>query len=130
MAQDSAAKTIYRIGDDVLPTLWRFEEGSIGIDVYTDLRVDCHFSTLLNGILGLVDIIQEPGGVGAVAADFIFKEDGKGEVASGRLKSLGSYGTAAADVTTIPNVTLVAQGKTASVTLIGGSEATGSVRTA
>lgn len=35
-----------------------------------------------------MDIVTEPGGVGSVGAEFVLREDGRGEVASGRLKLL------------------------------------------
>ena len=115
--------------DDALPGLWRFERGNIGIDVYTQLSVDCKYSVLESGLQGLVDLITEPGGIGAVAADFTFKVDGIGEVASGRLKLLGPSVSASAAATSAP-VTLIEQDKTSSVTLIGGAIETGSVGTA
>ncbi|KAL6720021.1 hypothetical protein ACLMJK_001942 [Lecanora helva] len=129
LAISSAAQTVREHGDVALPGLWRFEEGNIGIDVYTQLSVDCTFSVLETGLRGLVDLVTEPNGVGPVAADFTFKENGKGEVASGRLKLLGT-GNAASNIvsTTVP--TLIQQGKTTSVTLIGGASKTAAVDTA
>ena len=112
--------------DDVVPGLWRFEKGSIGIDVFTQLSVDCKYSVLEFGLLGLVDLITEPGGIGAVAADFTFKQAGKGEVASGRLKLLGpSVSTSAA--ASSATATLIEQDKTSSVTVIGDAVETGAV---
>lgn len=129
-AQTHANDEILRHGDGPLPGLWRFEEYGIGIDVYTQLRVDCKISTLETGLLGLVDLINLPGGIGAVAADFVFLETGYGEVASGRLKFLGPYGSAPAAVNMAANATLIEQGKSASLTLVGGAVETGSVATA
>lgn len=88
------------------------------------------FSTLETGLLGLVDLINEPGGMGAVAVDFLFLERGIGEVASGRLSLLGQYGSAPAAVGMAANATLIEQGKSASLTLVGGAVETGSVATA
>ena len=129
-AQGIAAERIQKYGDDALPGLWRFEEFGMGIDVYTHPSVDCHYSTLENGLLGLVDLVNEPGGVGAVAADFNFQEDGKGEVASGRLKLLSAVEDAVASGTVAPSATLIEQGATASVTLVGGTVATDAVEIA
>lgn len=87
-------------------------------------------STLETGLLGLVDLINYPGGMGAVAADFLFIEKGIGEVASGRLKLLGPSGSAPAAVDMAAPATLIEQGKSASLTLVGGAVETGSVATA
>ena len=126
-AQTAADKAIRREGEDTaLPGLWRVEEGSIGIDVYTQLSVDCKFSTLETGLLGLVDIFNDPSGVGPVAADFNFMEDGLGEVASGRLRLLEPYSAAATSASTA-DVTLIEQGRTASLTLVGAAVETGFV---
>jgi len=118
----AASDTIAKFGDIPVSSLWRFEENGIRIDVNTQLSIDCKFSTLETGLLGLVDLINEPGGVGAVAADFILEEDGLGEVASGRLRLEGTYGRVASAVGSAkPVATLVEGGKTASVTLVGGA---------
>lgn len=130
-ASSAADQAIRRHGDVALPGLWRFEEGSIGIDVHTKLSVDCKFSVLEAGLIGLVDLITEPRGIGAVAARFAFKEDGEGEVATGRLKLLGPHGSANAAATgNLASATLLEQSKTTSVTLVGGAVQTGVVETA
>lgn len=95
--------------------------------MHTKLSVDCKFSILEAGLIGLVDLITEPGGVGAVAADFVFNEDGKGEVATGRLKYLGPSANVAENMA---NATLIEQSKDKSVTLVGGAMQTGVVETA
>lgn len=79
--------------------------------------------------MGLVDLINEPGGVGAVAADFIFKEDGKGEVAAGRLRLIGPSDSAATMVD-MASATLIESSNTVSVTVVGGPVETGVVDTA
>lgn len=123
--QTAADETVRREGDIALPGLWRFEEKSIGIDVYTQLSVDCTYSMLETGLLGLVLIMTEPGGVGAVAADFVFKEDRKGEVARGRLKLLRSYGAAGTAI-----AMSIEKSKTARVTSVGGTMESGRADTA
>lgn len=87
------------------------------------------WSTLEVGLLGLVYLITEPGGMGAVAADFQFLQTGIGEVASGRLKILRPNGSAPAAVNMAANATLIEQSKTASLTLVGGAIETGSLGT-
>lgn len=87
-ASVATSQTIQTQGDISLPGLWRFEEGNIGIDIYTQIGEECKFSVLETGLLGLMDIVTEPGGVGSVAAEFVLREDGRGQVASGRLKLL------------------------------------------
>ncbi len=109
--------------------MWRFEENVIGIDIYTQLSVDCMWSTLEVGLLGLVYLITEPGGMGAVAAEFLFLQTGLGEVASGRLKLLGPQGSAPAAADMAAKATLIEQSKSASLTLVGGAIETGSLGT-
>lgn len=87
-ASVATSQTIRTHGDISLPSLWRFEEGNIGIDIHTQIGEECKYSVLDAGLLGLIDIVTEPAGVGSVAAEFVLKEDGRGEVASGRLKLL------------------------------------------
>jgi len=128
-ASAAADQVIQTLGDHALPGLWRYEEGEIGIDVYTQLSIDCNFSILEKGLMGLVDLITEPGGVGAVAAEFNFKEDGKGEVASGRLKLLKTHGPSTAG-TKIPSASRIEQSRSTSVTLARDVAETGAVGTA
>lgn len=120
-ASVATSQTIQTHGDISLPGLWRFEEGNIGIDIHTQIGVECKFSVLDAGLLGLMDIIMEPGGVGSVAAEFVLKEDGRGEVASGRLKLLD--GPAGAGTSAVG-------GGMVNITVAGGVVETGAAGTA
>ena len=84
------------------------------------------FSVLKTGLLGLVDLITEPSGVGAVAADFQIKEDEKGEVASGRLKLLGPDSSGGV-VGQALSATLIEQSGKTSVTAVGTAVETGNM---
>lgn len=127
----AASDTIVQEGDIAVESLWRFEDFGIRIDIYTQLSVDCKFSTLETGLLGLADLILWPGGVGPVAADFTITEDGLGEVASGRLKLLGSYASAVVPSGVAePVPTLIEVGATKTVTLVGGVVETGGAENA
>jgi hypothetical protein len=78
--------------------------------------------------------MNEPGGVGAVAADFTLTEDGLGEVASGSLKLEGTYAGAVMPSglgeAGKPVATLVEGKPTLTVALVGGAVETGAVGTA
>lgn len=90
-AQESAFNILRHLGPSTMlhPGLWRFEEGPVGIDVFTEVEKDCGYWALLVGLQGLIDLMTEKGGVGPVAAGFEWEEDGRGVVASGRLRDLG-----------------------------------------
>ena len=130
LASSAADEAIRELEDQSLPGLWRYEYGVIGLDVYTDLSVDCTYTVLREGIFGLTDLFCERGGsLGPVAADFVINQDGKGQVAYGRLKYLGSTNTAAAAMPT-PTMTLIEQSQSRYVTVIGDAVETGAVGTA
>lgn len=87
-ASVATSQTIQTHGNISLPGLWRFEEGNIGIDISTQIGEECKFNVLDAGLLGLMDIVTEPGELRSVGAEFVLREDGRGKVASGRLKLL------------------------------------------
>ena len=126
-ASSAAARDLSKYGDDAaIPSVWLFEEGVIGIEIQTDLRIDWGYSALEAGLLGLTDLVADPGGVGAVAADFKFTEEKKGEVTYGRLKLLGPEGTATVEADA-SSATLIEQGSSMSATLVGLAAETGAV---
>lgn len=88
--QDTAKAMIQRWGTGIVlpPGLWRFEKSSIRLDIYTQVEADCTYGTVVLGLQGLIDLMTEPYGIGAVAAGFSFKEEGQGKVAEGQLSLL------------------------------------------
>ncbi|KAL8770458.1 MAG: hypothetical protein Q9209_003884 [Squamulea sp. 1 TL-2023] len=89
-AQNVANNVVQRQGEgSLIPDLWSFEQGGlVGIDVSTTAGKQCKYKTLVYGIQGLIDLMTEPGGIGAVAARFVFAEQGHGGVAYGQLRRL------------------------------------------
>ncbi|KAL8996141.1 MAG: hypothetical protein Q9169_004288 [Polycauliona sp. 2 TL-2023] len=89
-AQEKASLVIERLGQDAVlpPGMWRFESHVVRIDVHTRAPIACKYKSLIEGIEGLIDLMTEPGGIGPVAAGFVFGEDGEGEVARGQLTLL------------------------------------------
>ncbi|KAL8790889.1 MAG: hypothetical protein Q9213_000314 [Squamulea squamosa] len=87
-AQHVANRIVRGQGEDaLLPDSWNYEQGGVvGIDISTAARKQCKYKTLVYGIQGLIDLMTEPDGIGAVAARFVFAEQGQGVVAYGRLR--------------------------------------------
>ncbi|KAI4231170.1 MAG: hypothetical protein L6R40_007815 [Gallowayella cf. fulva] len=89
----AAARSVMRSqGDDAVMPFgwWNVEAGVIGIDIHTQVHIDCLFSTLATGLRGLMDLMSEQGGIGTVAAEFDFIEEDQGVVATGWLKILAN----------------------------------------
>ena len=127
LAEQAAGRMARETRDDAVPSLWRFEEGPIRIDIVTHIRIDCKYSVLQAALGGMIDLIVEPGGIGAVGAHFYIKQEGTGDVASGRLRLLRPRDRAVANGV---DAVLIEQSPTKTVTLIEGAAQTGDVGTA
>ena len=88
-----ASQEVDWFGDHPIPGWWRPDLGEIELTVVTARGAECKFSVVKTGLQGLIDIMSAPGGVGAVAASFSFKVDGKGEVATGRIVRAAASGS-------------------------------------
>lgn len=80
-----AGSIINKYGDAPIPNQWPYKAGGIGINFHPQKGVECKLSVVQTVLLGLADLVLEPGGVGAVAVDFVVKVEGKGVVATGKL---------------------------------------------